>query len=351
VEIEINFGDCYSMKLSVIVPAFNRSELLPDTIESILRSGLEDFEILVVDDGSTDETPDVVRAFGPPVRYLRQANGGPASARNKGFAASAGQYVAFLDSDDRWLPGAVPILVRHLDAHAEIPFIFGDARMGSPDTGFVSVVETYGGDAFRNLPSREIDTGVRYFDRKPFFRQLLRRNLVFLGSLLLRREIIAEVRGFDSTLFGSEDWEFALHLALRYDFAYCESLAVAAYHQHLSNLTRDQDRMYAVFCKALERLLEKPGLEAEERTAVVSRLRRCKFGYAYPAYDRGDLQAARARFFDCLRSGFAWEPFFYWLACQLPPPLITQVRRLKQRYSGGPDAASALRNDFEPTRA
>ena len=92
------------MKLSVIIPTYNRVEMIPDTIDSILSSGLYDFEIVVVDDGSTDRTPKVVRAMGSPVRYLRQANAGPNSARNTGFAASFGRYVAFLDSDDQWFP-------------------------------------------------------------------------------------------------------------------------------------------------------------------------------------------------------------------------------------------------------
>lgn len=202
-----------AMKLSVIIPAYNRADMIRGTIDSILSSGLDDFEILVVDDGSTDRTPDVVHSLGSPIRYLRQANQGLAAARNNGFAASVGQYVAFLDSDDQWLPGAVPILVRHLDEHKDVPFLFGDAAMGSPDTGFVSFVGTFGGDAFRALPSREIRRGVRRFDRGPFFRQLLRRNVVFLGSVVMRREVMEQVGPFDSYPYGAEDWHFFLRLA------------------------------------------------------------------------------------------------------------------------------------------
>jgi glycosyltransferase involved in cell wall biosynthesis len=321
------------VKLSVIIPAYNRAILISDTIDSILNSGLDDFEIVVVDDGSTDQTPDLVRAMSAPVRYLRQENAGLASARNTGFAASCGRYVAFLDSDDLWFPGAVPTLLRHLENHEDIPFIFGDAQMGSPSAGFVSFVETFGGDEFRNLPSREICSGVHRFDRGPFFRQLARRNGVFLGSMVMRREIVDQVGPFDPFPYGAEDWHFFLRLALRYDFYYCEALPVSAYIQHSTNMTKSQDRMNDGFCKALSRLLEEPGLTPSERTHVKIHLKRCKFGYAYPAYDRGDFQAASERFFDCLRSGFAWNPFFYWLACQLPAPVLARARSLKQRYS------------------
>ena len=201
------------MKLSVIIPAYNRAHMIRDTIDSILSSGLESIEVLVVDDGSTDGTSDVVQSFGFPVRCVRQTNQGLSSARNTGFAASGGQYVAFLDSDDLWFPGAVRTLIRHLDEHEDVPLILGDAQMGSHDTGFVSFVETFGGDAFRNLPSREIGPGVRRFNRGPLFRQLLRRNFVFLGSMVMRREFLDQVgRLFDPSIIRAEDWHFFLRL-------------------------------------------------------------------------------------------------------------------------------------------
>jgi glycosyltransferase involved in cell wall biosynthesis len=321
------------VKLSVIIPAYNRANMISDTVHSILGSGLNDFEIIIVDDGSTDRTPDVVQAFGSPVSYLRQANAGLALARNAGFEASRGRYVAFLDSDDLWFSGAGATLIRNLDKHDDLPFIFGDAQMGSPGTGFVSFIETFGGEAFANLPSREVGPGVRRFDRGPFFRQLLRRNVVFLGSMVLRREIVDEVGPFDPFPYGAEDWHFFLRLALRYDFFCCEALSVAAYIQHSTNMTKDQDRMNAGFCKALSRLLEEPALGANDRTHVMTHLQRAQLGYAYPAYDRGDLREASDRYSDCLRSGFAWKPFLYWLACQFPAPVVARARSLKQKYT------------------
>lgn len=322
------------MKLSVIIPAYNRADMVRGTIDSILSSGLDDFEILVVDDGSTDRTADVVRPLGSPIRYLRQDNQGLAAARNNGFTASCGEYVAFLDSDDQWLPGAVPILVRHLDEHKDIPFIFGDASMGSPDTGFVSFVETFGGDAFRNSPSREIEQGVRRFDREPFFRQLVRRNVVFLGSLVMRREVMEQVGPFDSYPYGAEDWHFFLRLALRHEYCYRAGLAVSTYLQHSSNMTKDQDRMNAGFRKALERLLEDPELRGDDRVITIKHFHRARFYHAYSAYDHGDYQTAAERFLDCLRAGFAWRPFFYWVGCHFPPTVVTRARHLKQKYSG-----------------
>jgi hypothetical protein len=88
------------------------------------------------------------------------------------------------------------------------------------------------------------------------------------------------------------------------------------------------------FCKALERLLKDPNLRADEAVCVLHHLKRCKSCYAYPAYDRGYFHTSSKRFFDCLRSGFDWKPFFYWFACQLPRSALTRARLLKQKYSG-----------------
>src|SRR5271168_3299780 len=90
--------------ISVVVPTYNRADLLARAVESALAQTIPVREILIVDDGSTDDTERVAAGFAAPVRYIRQANGGVASARNTGIAAAAGEWVAFLDSDDEWVP-------------------------------------------------------------------------------------------------------------------------------------------------------------------------------------------------------------------------------------------------------
>ncbi len=322
------------MKLSVIIPAYNREETIRPTIDSVLSTGLDSIEILVVDDGSTDRTADLVREYGSPVRCLVQSNSGPAMARNTGLAASRGRYVAFLDSDDCWFPEAIRTLIKHLDTHQDIPFIFADTQMGSPSAGFVSFIDTYGGSAFRHLPSREIVPGIRQFERGPFFRQLLRRNVMFLGSLIMRREVVDQVGYFDRIPLGAEDWHYFLRLALRFDCTYCEGISASTYYRHTTNLSSDHDLMNRGFCRAVDRLLEDSELRGVDRDHTISHLRKAKLDYAYPAYDRGDYQSAGERYLDCLRDGFAWKPFFYWIACQFPPTVVTRARHLKQRYTG-----------------
>ncbi|MGM0568516.1 MAG: glycosyltransferase family 2 protein, partial [Elusimicrobiota bacterium] len=91
-------------KYSVIIPVYNRPELIREAAESVLHQTYRNFELIIIDDGSTDSTPEAVKSFRDPrIKYIRQKNAGPAAARNRGVRISSGKYIAFLDSDDRWL--------------------------------------------------------------------------------------------------------------------------------------------------------------------------------------------------------------------------------------------------------
>jgi glycosyltransferase involved in cell wall biosynthesis len=107
-----------SRTVSVIIPTYNRAHYLGEAIESILNQDIRDcrIEIIVVDDGSTDNTKEVLRKFGNSVRYIYQDNGGAGPARNRGIDEATGEWISFLDSDDRWLPGKLTLQFRVLDA-------------------------------------------------------------------------------------------------------------------------------------------------------------------------------------------------------------------------------------------
>lgn len=320
-------------ELSVIIPTYNRAGHLPATVNSVLDGARVDVEVIVVDDGSTDETSEVVRGLGGPVRYIRRENAGPAAARNTGFAESRGRYVAFLDSDDLWMPGAPSRLVGLLDRHDRLAMAFGDASMGTPGGSRTSVVATFGGNAFAALPGEDLEPGVRRLERRPFFRLLARRNAVFLGSLILRREVVEHSGGFDPDLFGSEDWEFVMRLAIRHEYAYC-NLPVAFYLQHAGGISRDVDRMEREFAKALRRVSKEGALDASDRRWAHRQLARQEFGYAYRAYDRGDLPIARKHFALCLGARPGVKSLGFWMASHLPQALLLAARKPKRDIWG-----------------
>jgi glycosyltransferase involved in cell wall biosynthesis len=111
-------------KVSVVIPTFNRAHLLPEAIKSVLLQGYPNLEIIVVDDGSTDQTESVARSHEPLVRYVRQENAGPAAARNLGMMHCTGEFVAFLDSDDLFLPGKLHEQVQYFRQRPQTVLVY-----------------------------------------------------------------------------------------------------------------------------------------------------------------------------------------------------------------------------------
>ncbi len=171
-------------RFSVIIPAFNSAACVGRAIESALTQSHAPFEILVVDDGSIDATAEVAESYGQPVRVLRQANGGPAAARNAGAAVAKGDWLAFLDADDAWLPGKLA---------AQAPLTDG-ARVG--------VVHARAGQDVT-------------WDYVISFDTLWRRNQLINSATVVRKSAFTEVGGFDEdrTLISVEDYNLWLRLA------------------------------------------------------------------------------------------------------------------------------------------
>jgi glycosyltransferase involved in cell wall biosynthesis len=121
------------MKVSVIIPTYNRVQLVQEAIESVLRQSYRDVEIIVVDDGSTDDTEIMLRRFSSDIRYIKQANQGVNAARNHAVRLAQGEYIALLDNDDLWRDFKLALEVSILDSNPAIGFVFGDFYVLKPD--------------------------------------------------------------------------------------------------------------------------------------------------------------------------------------------------------------------------
>ncbi|MBY0229824.1 MAG: glycosyltransferase [Gemmataceae bacterium] len=319
----------------MIIPTFNRSGYVRDCLVALRESGVPDLDIIVADDGSTDDTREVVEATEPSARYLWQPNSGtPATARNKGFDLARGRYVGFLDCDDAWLPGAPARAVGFLDRHPEVDVLFAEARMGNPQEGYVSWIASAGQDDFHHLPGCEAEPGFRLLERGPFFRRMAVRNPVFIGACIMRREAFEKVGRFEPTLCGAADWELWLRLASYRTFGYMAE-PLALYARHSDNMSSNFDKMIGEFCQALRNVLSKCDLSPEDRAFIKQRLRHHLFNHAYLSYDEGRLAEARRRFGCYLREGGTWTALVYWLACCLPGGLLRWLRRSRKPVGGG----------------
>jgi len=349
--------------LSVIIPTYNRAELVRECLASLRAAGVGSqasgiggretgpttdhrpptpdsrLEVIVADDGSTDDTREVVEREWPGAKYLWQPNSGtPATARNLGFAESRGKYVAFVDCDDRWLPGVAGQVLRLLEEHPQIDVLFTEARMGNETEGYRSWIEMGGEQAFFELPCEQPAAGLRILARRPFFRRMAVRNAVFISAVVMRREAFERSGGFDPALRGAADWELWLRMASQMTFAYFEQ-PLAVYTRHLdgaANMSSDHDGMGAEFIRALEGVLRKcPHLPAEDRRLVERQLKHHLFGHAYAAYDRGENGVARRRFAELRRAGgLTAGSAAYEALCWLPAPVTGGLRRIKWAVTG-----------------
>jgi hypothetical protein len=185
------------VKVSIIIPTHNRAALLPQAIESAKAAGA-DTEVIVVDDASTDETPELCKATAG-VRYLRlDRNVRQAGARNAGIAVSQGKYVAFLDDDDRRLPGSLENQIELLDSDPQLAFVYGRVIFADPQTG-IPTGETHPDEMLRG----------------DLFWTLLKANFIHIPSVLARKELVEHSRLFDPSVTGLEDWLMWIRLAER----------------------------------------------------------------------------------------------------------------------------------------
>ena len=188
-------------RVSIIIPAYNRADVLPRAITSVLSQTFTDYEIIVVDDASTDETSAVARNFDGPVHVIRhEVNRGPAAARNTGIQATSGAYVAFLDSDDEWLPEKLARQIGLLDMSVKY--------FGASCSGYTVIQPELGYSWERRLPTEQHWT-----------EYLLTRGLD-LGpgsTLVARREVFERIGLLDEGLRRWEDWDWLLRYVAEYD--------------------------------------------------------------------------------------------------------------------------------------
>src|SRR5579859_1363436 len=193
------------LSVSVVIPTFERDNLIGDALESVFSQGIANIQVIVVDDGSTDNTRAVVERYGPGVEYVYQKKSGPASARNNGVGRCRGEIITFLDSDDIWLSHKLKTELEIFGAMPEADVIISDSEHWVEDR-----------PAF---PSRFVKTDVKTMSGGPEFLPELpplwvRRSLVSTCCLTFRRRALDRLGWppFDTSLGALEDWDFEIRL-------------------------------------------------------------------------------------------------------------------------------------------
>jgi teichuronic acid biosynthesis glycosyltransferase TuaG len=214
--------------VSIVIPNYNNAHFLGDAIQSVLNQTYQNFEIIVVDDGSTDNSRDVVSNFGERVRYIWQENKGLGGARNTGIMAAKGEYIGFLDADDQWIPNFLEIMVSLTQKYPDIAVFYCNARY----------MDKQGVD----LPQ---SVGVRAIPPDRIYQALLRANFIIPSTILAKRSIIIDEGLFDQnckSLHGCEDWDLWLRIAPRHKFIGTQ-LSLVRYRLHGQTFSSNPSHM------------------------------------------------------------------------------------------------------------
>jgi len=222
--------------VSVVIPAYNAAWCVRKAIDSVLAQDFRDYEVIVVDDGSTDDTMAVLSSYGDAIRTVRQINGGLSSARNTGIRESRGEFVAFLDADDWWLPVKLGRQVELMRARPELGFSSSAARVESPEGQLLNV---WGCAQWHGA----------------FLAHLFGSNADVAGSgsaVIARRELFRQAGDFDESLHSLEDIDMWMRLAAVTDYACLEQPLVIILKRN-DSMSRNLEVMRAAAMQVMKK--------------------------------------------------------------------------------------------------
>jgi glycosyltransferase involved in cell wall biosynthesis len=283
--------------ISVVIPAYNAAPYVSRAIESALAQTYPPLEVIVVDDGSSDDTAEVVAAYEPRVRLLRQDNGGPAAARNHGVRESVGEWIALLDADDSWLPKKLERQLRFVDdPKVAVVHCFREGRPSS-ETSFIS------------------------------FDQLWRYNCISNSSVIVRKTAFEKVGRFDEDrdLISLEDYNLWLRLAAAdWKIATCpEPLwRYGAAPGNLSSQTERFAKAELVNVDKIAALLSIDPQKVEAKRVAINEY------YGRELLHSRQMTAARRLLSVPLRRKFSPYRLVWWLATFMPPAILDMRRRM-----------------------
>jgi glycosyltransferase involved in cell wall biosynthesis len=244
--------------VSAIIPTYNRSNLVREAIASVIAQREVTFEVIVVDDGSQDDTVSVLESFGSAIRVLLQPHGGVSAARNTGIRAANGEWLAFLDSDDLWLPQKLRAQLDFFSRHTEFKIC--------------QTEETWVRNGHKLNP--------RKYHKKPSgycFPQLLERCLISPSAVIVHREVLEEVGLFDESLPVCEDYELWLRIGCRHAIGLIEEPLTIKRGGHADQLSFSLPGFDRYRIRALENLLRRDPLSPSQQKLVLQTLeRKCR---------------------------------------------------------------------------
>lgn len=223
-------------RVSVIIPTYNCSQYIAEAIDSVLNQSFLDFELIIVNDGSTDDTEEIISRYlnnpSDKIRYINQENRGLAAARNTGIRRSSGEFIAFLDADDLWLPNKLSAQISVFDQYANVGFVHTNCY------GFGGPYGTYVNRFWMNAEQIKNHSGLIFWNL--FFRKIR----ITASTVMLRRKCLDRIGHFDEALskLGSEDRDLFLRILWEYEAVYINE-PLAKYRDRSDSMGQNYGKM------------------------------------------------------------------------------------------------------------
>lgn len=279
--------------VSVVIATYNRANFLAETIDSVLKQTFQDFELIVVDDGSTDDTAKVMATYGSRIRYFRQSNRGPSAARNLGVQNALAPWIAIQDSDDLSAPKHLELLYGYARNHPDCAMVFAN---GSYISGVEHNRETI-------IPQKK---SVRLAADGVQLADLFDKSIVRLQAALISKRCYDDVGGHDESLRISMDLDLSFRLFSKYPIAYLDEV-VFSYRKHSGNISGDQELRLLENIRVIKKLIR----EFPQAESLLGKRRvHARLAYRYYRLAKARLrQGKRAEARTALNSAVSLSPF------------------------------------------
>jgi glycosyltransferase involved in cell wall biosynthesis len=327
-------------RVTVLMPAYNSAAFLAEALSSVLQQTVHDFEVIVVDDGSTDETFEIASGFAQRdarIMVLRQANQGIGAARNAAFARARGQWLALLDSDDFWFPTYLAEQLAILERHPEIDVLSANA---------MNV-----GGAWDGTPYKRTTADAPYEVR---LLELVQHEDSVCILSLVRCRMLAALGGFDATLRGSEDYDVWLRATASEYRIFFNPRVLGGYRRRADSVSADELRMLAAIVIPLRalraRALPDPVLQSAIDRQLLRFSTRRQVVLATNALRSGERRRLAECLHDLHRQTGQWRYRVGGVLCRLAPELLSRLYRWKSRRAArrlARDAARCRQEGFQ----
>ncbi len=276
--------------VSVIIPCFNCEKFIIDALDSIFFQNYENIEVVIVDDGSTDQSCSIIKNYPKTLNLLHQNNQGPAAARNTGVKHSKGSLIAFLDADDVWLPKKLKVQVDLILKNKDIDIIFGTFGRIDTKTNYKSLIQSH---QYNNLTTQ--DTSYPEW----IYHKMLLDSCIHIITALINRSLFEELNGFDVQLKTGEDYDFWLRATQKTKVIKLNK-AVSLYRENPESTThvlRDENNEEKALLKAIKKFgLTSPSGQTVSKKEMDARMYELNFRHAYLHFKNNSYCTAKRYF-------------------------------------------------------